>query len=374
MDLKQPQCPEIPPDFLNFEVAAIRRRDDSREECVVNLIEAEPAIPITIIRLYFYIQLLLNLSAMKKSISLFAIFAISVFSFTACDKKDVLHVQDLKLLKIESIGGTGTSTINFQYNSAGKIVKVTSSGTDAPNTTTIFDVVYSGADIILIRPPVSSTNTELSDSIYLKVDANGKLSRRIEAVFFEVTLSPNHQRSFTVDTTWYQYDAANHLTKEIRSYHDSTWVDNGTIHTSNMIINGVKDYIINGDNLASINYSDTTKSKGPPNFTDYQTVWTSTTTRTFIYGTQNPFKADFSNAAVLNELDVFARVPIIGSFAMLPTRSDFSASQRDTNGAVFSSENSSREDQFTYSFTRLVSTNTSSMNPTATQRYIYGKP
>ena len=311
---------------------------------------------------------------MKKSISLFAIFAFSIFIFTACGKKDVLQVQDLKLLKIESTSGTGTSSINLQYNSAGRIVKVTSTGTDAPNTTTIFEVVYSGPEIILIRPPVSNSNTELSDSIYLKVDASGKLSRRIESVFFESTLSPNHQRSFTVDTIWYQYDAASHLTKEIRSYHDSTWFDNGNISISNLITTGVKDYIINGNNLEAINYSDTTKSKGPPNFTDYHTLWTSTTTHTFTYARQNPFTTDFSNAAVLNEINLFTQVPVIGNFAMLPTKTDFSSSQKDTNGAVFSSDNGSHEDQFTYSFTRLVSTNTSSMNPTAIQRYIYGKP
>ena len=291
--------------------------------------------------------------------------------FSACKKDKEFKPEEVRLKEVRTVNDGKTFRTFIEYDAAGRITRVDRQVDDEPRVTD-FDVIYFGNEIILIDDPVSNVNTEIRDSIRFLLNADKTVSKRIAFTYFEVkgpTYPP--QRTYTYDTTSYQYDAAGLILKEIRSIYDSTWFNNGAVTTTSYTTSGVAVHTIDQGKLVSVNYSSNTSIVGrtPTNIYLYNT--SSTKTQAFEYADAFPNKTDFSNAAILNELYLFSALPMIGKYTLLPSKYSSTSTDTDPNGTVTSSDSYTRNYQFRYNLYGFVSKSWDPANPNVVQNYIY---
>ena len=179
------------------------------------------------------------------------------------------------------------------------------------------------------------------------------------------------QRTYTYDTTLYEYDAAGLPTKEIYTKKDSTWFNIGQVATYFYFTSGVTTYTSSNGNITSSNYSDkmTLTTTLPTNtFTQFRT---NTTTKTFQYTKSFPNNTDFSNSAVLKELNIFTDLPFGSHSPYLPSMVTSASVQKDGNGVIMSTDDFSNTYDFSYNAFRFVSSRVDAFSKV---KYLYGKP
>ncbi len=236
----------------------------------------------------------------------------------------------------------------LEYNSSGKVTRITNQlGTNAAATT--FDIIYSGNQITLASLAVDSVNRPYADTIRLTVDNDGKVLKRIRYTFY---LYPGtgqaFQRQFIYDTLQFEYDAIGLLTKEIHGSCDSTWKNpyspSSDVHRESIVSNFT---IVNNNAtvkkgngfITTVHYSGSNKTSN----VDSAEVITN-----FDYTHAYTNKTDFSNAAILDEIDRFSYLPVNKSYANLPEKVDYKLTQKSLNGTTLSATYSTYNFQFNY--------------------------
>jgi len=295
-----------------------------------------------------------------------------VSSLLSCNKnKEEIKVTELRLIGIEYKNANNFSRTNLEYDASGRITRITYQQNEIA-THTQFDISYANNEIVMAQPAMSNANSDVADTIRLFLDANNRVIKRINHFFFEVKGPANPpQRTYTYDTTLYEYDAAGLPTKEIYTKKDSTWFNNGQVATYFYFTSGVTTYTSSNGNITSSNYSDkmTLTTTLPTNtYTQYRT---NTTSKTFQYAKKYPNNTDFSNAAVLRELNVFSDLPFGSYSPYLPNMLTSSSVQKDGNGVIMSTDDFSTTYDFSYNAFRFVS---SRVDAESKVKYLYGKP
>ena len=226
--------------------------------------------------------------------------------------------------------------LSFDYNSSGKITRVSSSGNNSASET-IFDINYSSNGIILSKPEENSPAITVDDTIMLVVDNNNRVQKRIELSFTEFKAPTNlPHRTFTYDTTIYEYDAAGLLKKTSLSRRDSTWFNPGSVQLNIMRKTGTDTYTNVNHNLTAINSTIDLNAVSHQNGQIYTSKMNTTSVTTFQYTRNFANKMDFNNAAVLNELALLTNAPINPNYANLPDKQSQTYTDTDGSGAVIS--------------------------------------
>jgi len=272
---------------------------------------------------------------------IYAALAISLFVFfflTACKKNKDFNPDEVRLTGVDIPSTNGDiAHIVFEYNSAGKISSVRSAmNSDAPAA--IFDVLYSGNEIILAKPEQNSSGIVLRDTTRLIID-NNRVQKRIEYSFAEFKAPSNiPQRTFTYDTVIYEYDATGLLKKTVQSRRDTTWFNPGSVQTNTETRHGTETYTNTNRNLTAIDgvidFSTVSQQNGQTYISKRSTV----NTTTFQYTKNSANKMDFSNAAIVNELALFTNAPLNPNYANLPDKQSFTYTEKDDNGTVVSTQ------------------------------------
>jgi len=299
-----------------------------------------------------------------------SIILLILFANISCKKDKVFKREDVRLTSTEWARDGITHRTLITYNTDGKISKVSEqTNEDAP--TTYFDVQYLSDAIQLIQPANNSINT--ADTIRLYLGSNGQLVRRIRFSFFEVKPPVGFsQRTYTYDTTSYEYDASGFVTRETQHIQDSTWSNNGSVQTTVNYNDGVTNYTISNANLVTAENTMNTSYVGRTSTTVYSgTLGSSTSAVNYEYAAAAPNNTDYSNAAVLNELNLFPIEPMNKNFAQLPTKKTATTIQKDRNGVVTSSDSYTSNYSFTYTLLGLVASQFDPAHPETKLVYTY---
>ena len=288
----------------------------------------------------------------------------------SCKKDKAYKPEDVRLIKAESMQNGNTYRTLISYNTDGKISQVSHQvNEDAP--TTYFDVRYVNGEIQLIEPANNSINT--ADTIRLYLGSNGQLVRRVRFSFFEIKPPVGFpQRTYTYDTTSFEYDASGFVTRETQHIQDSTWSNNGSVQTTVNYNDGVTNYTISNANLVTVENTTNSSFVGRTSTTTFSgTLGSSTSSLNSEYANAAPNNTDYSNAAILNELNLFPIEPVNKNFAQLPTKKTSTSIQKDKNGVVTSSDSFTSNYAFTYTLLGLVASQFDPAHPESKLVYTY---
>ena len=306
----------------------------------------------------------------------FVFFSLTTFtiSVVACKKDKQFKPEEVRLVGADVYSDNGVQHEIIDYNADGKITKISFQfNNDAPKTR--FGVSYSGNEIIIVEPPVINNATELRDTVRLQLNPNGTISKRIHSSFFEVKPpTAEAQRTYVKDTTLYQYDIEGLLARKTLSKQDSTWTTNPAVPPTSVIFtNEMTDYTVVNRNVTAANTTRNTLIVSRTPTRVFTSSNSGTTNSIFEYSKAYPNKTDFSNAAILDEMDLFTLRPMYKEYSLLPTKLTESYTDKDQNGAVISSGTYSTDYIFEYNFFGLVSSVRNSTDPNwkITYRYTY---
>ncbi len=293
--------------------------------------------------------------------------------FASCKKNKEVNLSDLRLTSVEWTTNGQASRLIFDYDANGRISQVKSVEGNG-NPTNVYTIQYSANLISISSPSVNGTSTTITDTIYLQMEGNNRVMRRIHVTFFEVKLPEIPQRTYTRDSTTYDYDAAGLLAKETKGYWDSTWFNPGAVQTVITRRTGVINHTIsNGDVMlvhGLINFTATTRTTT----NTYTTVRTEETSDTYEYSKSYRNKMDFSNAAVLNEFASQSGLPLNANYAHLPDKVTNSNIDKDQNGNVISNNTSTNLTTFTYNVYGWVESREDFKNPEGKVTFKYTVP
>lgn len=310
---------------------------------------------------------------MKQNTALLSL--LSLLFFIACKKEEVqANTDDIRLKEIETIyrdGQKGYETI--EYDASGRISKISSRLNNGP-VLSLFDVTYSNNEIRLIYLQSNTAAKKTSDTIWLVLDNKQRiLQRRSHRYLAVVSLQEPPQNRYTYDTTNFEYDAAGLLKKQNWSLRDSLWSNNGMIRIYNTYATSTTNYTIQGDKVVNANVSGNReiqlRHSGSLSISNYS----HTSKHTYHYTKAYPFKTDFSNAAVLNEMNFFNSVGFSKSHAFIPNMIETSAEDKDGNGTITSSDNYTINQHYTYNSYGFIASRTDDSNPGRITNYIYTK-
>ena len=310
---------------------------------------------------------------MKRQFVFFSLITFTI-SVVACKKDKQFKPEEVRLVGADVYSDNGVQHEIIDYNADGKITKISFQfNNDAPKTR--FGVSYSGNEIIIVEPPVINNATELRDTVRLQLNPNGTISKRIHSSFFEVKPpTAEAQRTYVKDTTLYQYDIEGLLARKTLSMQDSTWTTNPAVPPTSVIFtHEITDYTVANRNLTSASTTRNTLIVARTPTRVYTSTNSGSINTVFEYSKAYPNKTDFSNAAILDELDLFTLRPMYKEYSLLPTKLTESYTDKDQNGAVISSGTYSTDYIFEYNFFGLVSSVRNSTDPNwkITYRYTY---
>jgi YD repeat-containing protein len=305
------------------------------------------------------------------------LFCLALFILSSCkkDKDQAVNPDDVRLVSIEMKGTNYTSHLDFAYDASGRIMHVSSHDNNSAPVS-ILDVTYNGNEALLVGTPLNSAGTNHSDSTRLLFDA-GRLSQKIKKSFNEYFYPYNDpQRSFTQDTTIYEYNTSGLLTREIKNTWDSTWrnvSNSGLISTSIYRTNGSNSYSLSNGNVVSMT--------GVTNWTfitrqGTQTVLSSRSsesTANYEYAKSSVNKTDFSNAAIINEVAWFTGLPLNEKYHNLPNKLTSTYTERAQSGAVVSSTSNTTDYQYAYNGYGFLSSLFDPATPDLKTIFVYNK-
>ena len=242
-----------------------------------------------------------------------------------------------------------TSTTMFDYDALGRIARIDLQPLHGA-TFTEFDVVYNGNEIRLTNPVQTNSFSITTDTIQLFMDADNRLVKRIQKLYYEYTADPTYNpRSYTWDTTTYQYNAAELVTREIHSKHDSSWSwvgmetmqDNRSMETI--------DHIVQNGNVMSTSGLKTGTGRGftPSTGNVVNSSSTLETSTSFRYDQNYPNNGDFANQAVLNEVFIFDAIRPNKNYKNVPNHIIINQVQKE-KGTIVNSQNFMYDYYFEY--------------------------
>jgi len=284
---------------------------------------------------------------MKKFAFLFALSAVCVFISPGCNKGSPFIPDAPHLTSVQIKSDRDTTRYDYEYDGSGRVSRILTTQNNQPRTT-FYDIRYNGNEIILTQSGLSTPDHNLRDTIHLFTDGNNQVLKRIKKQFSEYT-GPNHnpQRSWHYDTTTYEYNADGLLMKSIRSSYDTTWYNPGSPRTTVVRSLATTTHTINDGNLVQTkeitNIAQVERTTTDVFFDNRSTELT----KNFRYNLSYLNKTDFSNAAVLSEVNWFSQIPFNKKYRNLPNHIDVVLILKDQNGSV----NGSLSTQFSYQYT-----------------------
>jgi hypothetical protein len=297
------------------------------------------------------------------------LFAFACF-LASCKKEKDINTEELRLTSITATDGGSADQTIFSYNDAGKITKV-SGANGASDPSTIWNISYSGKQIIMTAPGENSASAHIADTIWLTLDNNNRVQKRIQHSISEYKIT-NPSSSYILDTTNYEYDAAGLVAKGIRGHWDSTWFANpGTTQSSSIRKSGTDTYSNVNGNLTSINSSMNVISFSEENGIATTFNGNEVSASAFQYTKKFANKIDFKNAAVLNELNVYTAAPVNSGYANLPDHLSYTATTKDSNGAVITTDNSENNYNLGYTYYGFMYIYLESAHPNLRKTYLY---
>jgi hypothetical protein len=279
---------------------------------------------------------------MKKIIPVFLL-VIVAFS---CRKEKKVNPADVRLLRAEREQAGVWYKTNFEYDGSGRIVKVTVQENNQP-ATTMLTISYNGSEVTLTEPVIGPA---VVSEIKLTLDAEKRVIKRTKYSFLEFTPPiANPQRTYIYDTLLYEYDATGLLKKVTGSNYDSTWYDPGSPLTSVMRSASIANYTTVNNNLTTINKVTTTNStvrNAAGNTVSSSGSMEDNKTLQYNRGYSN--STDFTNTAILNEVELFSLSPLNKNYKSLPEKASSTHTTKDQAGNVISNTNAVVDATLTY--------------------------
>jgi YD repeat-containing protein len=296
--------------------------------------------------------------------------------FTSCEKDNdpPVNPDEVRLTGVDAKNNNGDVwQTRLEYDASGKISRATIQRNNGPVSAS-YNISYSSNEVVLAAQPYNDASLTNTDTIRLLLDANGRLVRRTQYTFLEFKAPVNNpQRTFIYDTIHYEYDAAGLLNKKIHGNTDSTWFNPPfSLSTTNIRTTGVSNYNNQNGNVVSVDEKDTMRSVNRQNNQVFLNTETTETNTLFEYSRAFPNKTDFTNAVILNELNLFGS-PLNRNYRNLPELISSSTIKKSANGTVISNDQSAINQQFTYNAYGFVATKTTPGVANEGSTYIYNK-
>jgi hypothetical protein len=269
--------------------------------------------------------------------------------FISCKKNnETFNTDDIRIIKT-GYAGSGT-TNNLDYDNQGRIVRVTRVTTNQPTITTN-TVTYNGNEINIKAISTLAPSIVYNDDTKFITDGNKRPQQRIQVITTDFGPPSTPQRDFKNDTTYYEYNAAGQLTRATQFLRDSTWYfSNAVPQFQTRYVRTVANYSYNNGNLSAVNSLSNQLVRSFNGVSIVTSNFVQEDNYTFGYNSSYANKTDFSNALVLNELNLVAFQP----YFLNPAASLFHNNitheykLKDGNGILINSSNSSLNYTATY--------------------------
>lgn len=261
---------------------------------------------------------------MKKTLYFFA----ALILLFSC-KKEKINPSELRLTKTTGYDGQNGNT--FKYDASGRIIAVI----NIKDNRTIASVSYNGNEVIIDRGFSTPGTVTREDVVKIFLDSEGKPLTRIQRVFMEYS-SPNTlpQKDFLNDTLLYEYDAQGLLKRTIGRTFDSLWFNPNDLETQSHWTESTTDYTVSNGNLTA---SVLNKNVGGAQWfrgTQFKYIEYTEDKYFYEYSKQYSNKTDFSNTAILNELEVTPFV-LNKNYKNIPDKITRSIVSKDKNGVIY---------------------------------------
>ena len=236
------------------------------------------------------------------------------------------------LVRTESVSYSGfvQHTI-YEHDRNGRIITIKEARDDAEPAVTV-TITYTENEVVLLSAPDWDPSLNQTKKVVLTLDGSGRTQKRIEYTYKQPKLVESSYESFVYDTLHFEYDASGFLIKTEGSRYDSTWID----ATRNQVTRATSHatYTIQSGNVVAID-----------EFVEYPRVsreggltihggGSSEYHKIFKYTKSYPNKADFRNAAVLNEYKQYFDLPLNMNWSNMPDQVVQSTKDRHINGTV----------------------------------------
>jgi len=288
-------------------------------------------------------------------------------------KKNADH-STIKLLRTESTDNVGNVLRReYECDNNNRIIAIKQfQNNDEP--VTAVTITYNGSEVILLSHPDIEPLYDETTEVHLSLDENGRLLKRTEFTYeVEKVFSVKPSETFRYDTLSCAYNAAGLLSSASGSRYDSTFAN--ATHNSVTHFTSAATYSNDGNNLTAIDehvdYPGVIRADGTETpfggSSDYHNI--------FSYTKAFPNTADFKNAAVLNEYNLYYEMPINSAYKNMPDQITRSSVDKDLNGTIIFSITSIIDIDRSYNNEGLLSVVTilSQNTPYKLINYFYGK-
>ena len=259
----------------------------------------------------------------------FVVVLFSMCLIFACSENDD-KATILARTEAVSYSGFHQHTI-YEYDNQGRIIVIKEARDDEKAAVKV-TITYNGDEVILQSTPDWDPSLNQTSRVVLTLGPNGRPHMRTEYTRKQPKLAGSAFESFVYDTLHFEYDASGFLVRTRGNRYDSTWIS----ETRNQVTRATSDatYTIEAGNLTAIDeyvdYPKETRDGGSVTLgggsSEYHTV--------FKYTKAYPNKADFGNAAILNEYRQSFEPPMNINWANMPDQVVQSTTDRDINGTV----------------------------------------
>ncbi len=297
----------------------------------------------------------------------------------ACNKKNSAVAEETRLVKIKSTDAASADIfyLSFDYNSSGKIIRVsTSSNDNLPET--YASVTYNGAEMIITAPPVSNTALDAVAEIRYTINAAGKPLKRISFERYQYKAPVNlPQVTAITDTAFYTYDNFGLLVQITGTNLDTTWFNPGNVQTTNLYSIYTADYTNADNNLTQIAKTTNTAGRYKQNAGVFTTSRRMEEVYKYSYTNNYNNQLDFTNAVILSELDALFNTEYTLNKACknIPDKITYTMVTRDlVNGTIISSDNNTQTAVVTFNDRGIISfVNLNSVTGKFTKEFIYSR-
>ena len=302
-----------------------------------------------------------------KQIAVAAALILLCCSYLSCKHDPIqINTEGVYLLAIESPRGlTDKPAVrySFEYDDNGRITKIFFF-TDSIPVMTLYDISYVGNEILMTNP---------SDTIHLFLDGNNNVVQRIFSSF-HIFIRPDHteRHIYNHDTAYYQYNGDGLLTRQTYDKWKRDTFTAGPKIDDTTICKGEVNYAITDRDVTD------SKDSAQIEYRAYTEAGTSTyrktavTTSSYQYFKLYQNKTDFSNSAVLNELNVYSLLPLNEGYAHLPNNVYIYYMERDEFNNTNSS-NYSISNEFDFNSYRFMESRTGPNLPLEKLSFVYNR-
>ncbi len=189
---------------------------------------------------------------------------ISIIIVVSCKKKKEDTPLDPNTIRLTKMVKDNSSTEFYEYNTDGRIVKVTNQLNGGP-LSVVATVAYNGNIATTTYPSVNNAGLNATFTVKYTLNNDGRPLQRVAEDRLEFfPPGTNAQRDFVNDTITYEYDVQGLLTKQTQVTWDSTWLkDNvgGYITTGFELTKQVRNYTTTNGNMTSVTSNGTKFSR-----------------------------------------------------------------------------------------------------------------